>query len=471
MFISPKLAFVKAGIAFAAIVGMGCTCWAASCTGPEALEAKVQAAPSAMAYTELGSWFEQHGQAPCALESYRAAVKIDPHSRIALDRLAKSLIAGGDPSGAIALLKSAQRDEELTLDLASAYEKAGMAEKASDTLVAALRANPSSARMTNALILILANHGHLEDAYQLAEKFAALHPHDADAQKVYLRVLVATNQATALPLARKLLAASPRDAELLFLNAVLELKAGEFSAARGHLEQSIAMNPDVAESRYNLGLALARLQDAAGAKQQLEKAIALGANEPEAHLELSKALRTLGETQEADAQLKLYQQAMQANVNREMAASKSADAAQALAGGDAQKAVALYREALEATPRDASLQYQLATALDKTGDSPGEQAALEQAVEIDPGVALAQARLGYLLYRGGDYDGAEKHFRLAISDDPGLTQAWISLASTLASKSQYSAAQEAVGHALRLDPHNAEALEMKKELAAVQPGH
>src|SRR5271163_594671 len=421
MFISPKLALVKAGLAFVAFVGVS-ACRAASCTGPEVLEAKTRVNPSATAYTELGSWFDQHGQASCALESYRTAVKIDPHSRIALDRLAKSLIASGDSSAAIALLKSAPRDEELTLDLASAYEKVGMPEKASDTLVAALRANPSSARMTNALILILANHGHLEDAYQLAEKFAALHPHDADDQKVYLRVLVATNQATAQPLARKLLAASPRDAELLFLNGVLELKAGELSAARGHLEQSIVINPDVAESRYNLGLALAKLQDMAGAKQQLEKAIALGATEPEAHLELSKALRTLGETQEADEQLKIFQQAMEANANREMAASKSADAAQALAGGDAQKAVGLYREALEATPRDASLQYQLATALDKTGDSPGERAALEQAVAIDPGLALAQDQLGYLLYRGGDYDSAEKHFRAVVTGDPGFTQ-------------------------------------------------
>jgi hypothetical protein len=70
MFISSKLALVKAGIAFAAFRGAS-ACWAASCTGPEALEAKTRANPSAAAYTEVGGWFDQHGQAACALESYR----------------------------------------------------------------------------------------------------------------------------------------------------------------------------------------------------------------------------------------------------------------------------------------------------------------------------------------------------------------------------------------------------------------
>jgi tetratricopeptide (TPR) repeat protein len=462
MLLRPKL--VKAALGLAVCVAGGASSLAASCSGPEALQTRLAAHPEAQTYAELGNWFEQKGQSVCAAESYRAALKIDPRFRPALDRLGKSLLAAGDYSGAIALLRSAPRDEDLTLDLATAYGNAGMAEDASETLVRAVKANPASAKLTSALVVLLAANNQLDDAYRLADQFYKLHPHDLDGEKLYLRVLVATNQAPARPLARKLLAEHPHDGELLYLNAVLEQKAGEFAAARDHFQQAITLAPDYAEARYNLGLVLARLQDPAGAKAQLEKAIGLGATEPEAHLELSKVLRTLGEDGQADAQLKLYQQAMKANTDRAMAASKSSDAEKALEKGDTGRAEALYREALEATPQDASLEYKLALALDREGDSNAERSALQRAVQIDPNLAVAQHQLGYLFYKGGEYDDAEEHFRRAVRADPGFTQAWISLAATLATKSRFSEAQEAVAHALRLDPRNAEALQMKREL-------
>jgi Flp pilus assembly protein TadD len=468
MFLRPKL--VKAALTAAVFLATGFTASAASCTGPEALETRLAAHPEAQTYTELGDWFQQNGQSPCAVDSYRAALKIDPHFRPAIDRMAKSLIASGEYPAAINLLHSAPRDEELTLDLATAYGREGMADEASETLVRAVKANRSSAKLTNALVVLLASNNHLDDAYRLAEHFYQAHPHDLEAEKLYLRVLVATNQTLqAQPLARKLLAAYPHDGELLYLNAALEQKAGEYAKAKDHFEQAVALAPDYAEARFDLGTVLARLQDAAGAKVQLQKAIELGATEPEAHLELSKALRTLGETATADEQLKLYQQAIQSKTNREMAASKSSDADQALDKGDSQKAVSLYREALEATPQDAALEYKLAIALDRAGDETGERAALEQAVQIDPNLAVAQNQLGYLFYKNGQYDTAEEHFRQAIRANPDFAQAWVSLAATLASKSRFSDAQDAVAHALRLDPHNAEALQMKRELPVAQP--
>ena len=430
----------------------------------------VAAHPDAQTYTELGGWFEQKGQSACAVESYRAALKIDPHFRPAIDRLAKSLIARGDYSSAISLLKSAPRDEDLTLDLATAYGKAGMVDEASETLVRAVKANPASAKLTNALVILLANNNHLDDAYRLANISTRC------IRTIWRRgnCICGCWWRPTRRFRRSRWRGScwlqyPHDGELLYLNAVLEQKAGEFAKAKEHFQQAIALAPDNAEARFDLGVVLARLQDAAGAKVQLQKAIELGATEPEAHLELSKALRTLGETAAADEQLKLYQQAIQGNTNRQMAASKSTDADQALDKGDSQKAVSLYREALEATPQDALLQYKLAVALDRAGDETGERAALEQAIQIDPNLAVAQNQLGYLFYKSGQYDTAEEHFRQAIRANPDFTQAWISLAATLASKSRFTDAQEAVAHALRLDPHNAEALQMKKELPVSQP--
>ena len=191
MFLRPKL--VNAVLVMTVFLLAEVPAPAASCKGPEAMERRLAAHPDAQTYTELGDWFQQKGQSPCAVDSYRAALKIDPHFRPAIDRMAKSLIASGDYSAAINLLHSAPRDEELTLDLATAFGKAGMADEASETLVRAVKANPSSATLTSALVGLLASNNHLDDAYRLAEHFYQAHPHDVEAEKLYLRVLVATN--------------------------------------------------------------------------------------------------------------------------------------------------------------------------------------------------------------------------------------------------------------------------------------
>jgi Flp pilus assembly protein TadD len=76
--------------------------------------------------------------------------------------------------------------------------------------------------------------------------------------------------------------------------------------------------------------------------------------------------------------------------------------------------------------------------------------------------------LGYLASRAGDTASAEEHFRQAVRATPGYTQAWVSLAATLGIESRFPEAQEAIASALRLDPNNTEAQQLRKELTAAQ---
>ena len=425
----------------------------AECAGPQALEFKAHAHPDASAFSELGSWFGDHQQFDCSIESYRAALKlepgssrllyllglnlyrsgrvqeavvplqqsiqlmpevlkphlllgiafsqlkrsaeakaqweaalqIDPHSTIALDGLAKLLIAEGDYPSAIGLLRSEPPDENLALDLAEAYDKAGMLGNAGDVLSKAVRAKPSSLSLSSALVSVLVRQVRYEEAAKLAEKSVKLHPRDLGAQILYLHVLVLNDDATqARPLARKLLAIAPHDFGVLYLNGVLERGAGQYAAARDHLQQAVALDPTHYNARYNLGVVLAQLKDPRGAREQLEKAIALGAVDPEVRFELASVLRTLGETEPAQEQLKLYQQEAQAKANRTLAASKAAQGDKELATGDPKKAVGFYTDAVKAYSQDATLNYKLALALDRTGDTTAERAALEQAVKMIP---------------------------------------------------------------------------------------
>jgi Flp pilus assembly protein TadD len=528
----------KATLTFAAILAVAPSVHA--CTGPNILEAKIQAQPDADLYTELGNWFGDRKQYDCALEAFQAALKIepgsaklqyligltlytsghteealkplgqsiyfmpqvlkphlilaaaleklgrpqdartqweaslriDPHSVVALDGLSKSMLAAGDFGSVVDLLRDKPRNEDLAIDLAFAYGKQGMFPKASEVLTQALRVHPSSFRLSSALATVYVNQAHYQDAVRLAAKSALLHPHDLEAQKFYLRVLVLNSDSTtARVLAKKLLVTAPHDFYVLYMNGILEVQAGKFEAARDHLQQAIALDPNHYNSRYNLGVALLELKDDRGAREQLEKALDLGAAEPEIRFKYATALRNLGEIQLAQEQLKLYQEQLKEKANRALSASKAAQADKEMEAGDGQKAAPLYREAFEAEPKDPLLAYKLAMALDRMGDTVAERKILEQAIQLDPDMAIAQNQLGYLASRGGDSASAEEHFRQAVRAAPAYAEAWVNLAATLGMESRFPEAQDAVASALKVDPKNADALQLRQDLTTAQANH
>lgn len=419
----------------------------------------------------LATVFTGLGRKDDAEAQWKAALEIDPASPDALDGLATTLTDGGNPAAAIALLRPAKRDEDLNIDLARAYGQAGMLDDSAATIQDALATDPTSLRLMNALATVYVNQHRYQDAAKVLHDFVQQHPDDLDAQVAYLKALVLNSNADeARPLAKKLLAAMPHNFDVLLQNGMLERQAGDFAAARDHLREAIALQPHSYDCRYNLGAALAHLNESAGAKEQLEQAIAIDPSQAEAHFQLASVLRTLGDTPGAQEQIKVYQALNRASVARSQADTKSQLASQKLAAGDTQQAIALYREAVTATPDNAALNYELAMALDKAGDLAGERPALEQAVKADPAFALAQNQLGYLLSRGGTAAAnaaAEEHFRLAVKAAPEFTVAWINLAATLGAEAHYPEAQEAVATALRLDPTNSDALQLSQQLTAM----
>jgi Flp pilus assembly protein TadD len=441
---------------------------AQTCTAPPQLEARLQA-PNADAYTALGNWFSDNHQTTCAIEAFQSALKFDIASTAALDGLAKVLIVAGDYDAAIRRLRAAPNDQNLILDLAVAYRKAELFDEAEQVLTAGLKSYPDSVALTGALVSLLAHESHYAAAQAMAEDIARKKPTDIEAQRIYFRTLIVTgDNDAALPVGQKLLTLAPHDADLLNLNGFLERKSGDYPAARKHLEEAVAITPNDLNPRVNLGLTLEQMKDAAGAKVQLEKAIELGATEPQVRFQLAKVLRSLGETDEAQQQLKLYQQKLKEESDQSLAVLKATQAAEAVKAGDKRKAADLYREAIAAQPNDAALPYRLALVLGDLGDGAGERAALEQAIQINPRLFVAQYTLGYLEFRSGDNSAAENHFRLVVKAAPDNVQAWISLAATLAGESRLQEAQQAVATALQLDPDNEGALGLSKKLAAAR---
>lgn len=453
----------------------------------------------------LGVAYHQLGRAGDAESAWQGVLALDPNSTTALDWLAKARIADGQFGAAIELLSSAPPDEDLVLDLALAYSESGEFDKAANTLNAALAKSPSAVRISSALATVYVQSHRYQDATNLIRATLKAHPGDAGTKLLYLRLLVLQDDdADAQPIARQMLAEHPQDFNALYLSGVVENDEQQYEVAVEHLQAAARLNPNHYDVRFNLGSAYAHLKQNEAAREQLEKAVALDASKAEAHFQLAQVFRTLGETDDAHAQLKLFEQCQQATTTLALGQTKAAQASQVLDAGNPAQAVALYREAIDALPQDAVLEYDLALALERTGDAPAARAALEKALQLRPGFAEAENQLGLATAQAGEGSTAEQHFRNAIADAPSYAeaannlgtllgqqgrdreaeaffraavsgnprfgQAWVNLAATLASESRFSEARAAVASALRIDPHDADALRLRAMLAGTAAG-
>lgn len=431
-----------------------------------AIQLGPEAANSHMMLADALSRLNRNKEAEAEWET---AFKIEPASKQALDGLARCLMAQDDFEKVITLLANANRDESLSIDLSQAYRRLGQLDDAEHVLTEALKADPDSDRLTAALVSHWVDTSHFEAATELSERIAKQKPNDVNAQRILFRTLVITGENDrAVALGKKLLAADPHDEDLLNLNGLLEYKAGDLEIARKHLEEAVALKSDDYNPRVNLGLVMSESKDLAGAERQLEIAIRLGADSPQVYFELSKALRAQGKTAEAQQELAIFQQKQKAESDHATAVLKATEAAQSVKAGDKQRAAELYREACAADPNDAGLAYRLAMVLDDLGDAAGERKALDVAIKANPRFALAQYQLGYLDFRAGDNAAAERHFRATVEAVPDNAQAWLSLAATLATEQRIPEAREAVANALKADPGNAGALDLRRKLGDPQ---
>src|SRR6185312_12670995 len=434
----------------------------------EPLQQSIQLKPNVLKpHLLLATALEQVHRPVDARKEWLAAVKVDPHSEIALDGASKNLLATKDYAEVVQLLGPQPKGEDLIADLASAYEGFGDQAQAADLLENALKANPSSGTLTRAMVTLLASQSRFVEAAQLSKKLAQNNPQDLPTQILYLHMLVMErNENEGRPLAQKLLVAAPHNFGVLYLNGLLERWSGDYEASRTHLEEAVSLNPNESSGHFDLGVTLARLQDWNGARAQFEKALALGATNRQVRFEYAKVLRALGETKLAAEQFQLYQKNQQEDMERAQASVKTAQGDKELASGDSRKAIELYREALEATPSNAMLNFKLSVALDRVGDESGEIEALKKAVQLDPQMAVAHYQLGYLASVRGDFALAENQYGEAVKAAPQYVQAWIGLAATLGTESRFPEAKQAVANALKLDPQNGNAIELQRELEA-----
>ena len=125
--------------------------------------------------------------------------------------------------------------------------------------------------------------------------------------------------------------------------------------------------------------------------------------------------------------------------------------------GDADGAIAHYREAVELWPGYAEAHYNLGRLLVQKGRPDEAIAHYEKALEINPADAEAHNNLGATLFANGHVDEAIAHYQAALKIRPDYAKASCNLANALLSKGDLDGSIACYSACLALSPNQAEA--------------
>jgi tetratricopeptide (TPR) repeat protein len=259
---------------------------------------------------------------------------------------ARLRVRAGDARGAESLLQrglTLQPDsvEALRL-LAQVASDRGDDARAADLLVTANEHAPDSPELLRQLAEASARAARLEEALAAARRLATLRPDDIDAKRL-LAVTLLQNQnwREAIAILESPPPAAAGDARWTLALGMAEFGRRAYDAARAAFERALALDPDLVEARFHLGL-IAREQgrtaDAIGAlsavvardpahraahleigtlylstgdlgraRSHLECAAGLNPDDPAPHYQLALLARREGDTDRARGEMQLFQ--------------------------------------------------------------------------------------------------------------------------------------------------------------------
>jgi Flp pilus assembly protein TadD len=257
------------------------------------------------------------------------------------------------------------------------------------------------------------------------------------------------------------------------------LEQGAFVEAIGLLQNAITTNPNNADIRFGLGVALLESGNAIAAAPVLLKATRLAPERLDPRLMLAKGFVKLGRTADALSVLRqtaqdfpnsssvwLQRGALERDITDNVAAETSFRRAIALLPGDAnalnnlgvalraqnklQDAIAVYHQALATAPNSALVHANLGNALDAAGQTSRAEQHLRQAVTLDQSSLDAQYNLAAHLIREEQPDEAIPVLRQILARQPARWDAWTNLGVGLTAIGVVDEAEHACREAVRL---------------------
>lgn len=283
-------------------------------------------------------------------------------------------------------------------------------------------------------------------------------------------------------------AVSNANARDLFEAAAARIRNGQYSSAVPLLRQAVALAPQVASLHHYLGYALWKLNQTHEAEREFQKAHQLEPTAPYTCYFLARIAQSSGDI---DRSISLYEKVLQLgpaiyDTNQRLGQAY-------FDKGSFGKARIRIESALQQTPWDGSLYYQLGKIDQKTG-RPGQakaefsaaerlkrkdQATIQRLVELSEAVSNSQAdaahqlrdeflressqdpevldAVGVLLGRGGYYADALDPLSQSVNLAPDSYESHYNLGLTLLKLNRYPEAEVQLRQALNLEPASFEA--------------
>ena len=217
---------------------------------------------------------------------------------------------------------------------------------------------------------------------------------------------------------QELLALRPDFAEARNNLGLVYFQEGKLAEAHAEYLEALKARPDSAETHYNLGLWHEKFGDLPRAIHFYERALQLKPDYPEAHNTLGVACAKSGKLAEAAAHF-------QEEIRRhpEFADAYNHLGILMLQGGQLVEARALLEKALQRKANHADAHNNMGIVLKRLGDLTGAAHHCQQAVTLQPAFAEAHNNLGLIYLAQGMPSEARRHFERALAIQPDFQAA------------------------------------------------
>jgi tetratricopeptide (TPR) repeat protein len=284
---------------------------------------------------------------------------------------------------------------------------------------------------------------------------------------------------------KAIVALDPQNADARGNLGVLLFFQGAYAESIPHLRAALKLQPTLWKIQALLGMAEKRTGDIPNALRDLEKSfpnlkeqkIRVDAGMElididSASGDLPKAVAIVGALRDEDptnveliyTAYRIYSDLLdEARLSLTVVAPGSARVHQMMAHelakqGQTEEAIANYREALKIDPNVSGLHFELAEMLNSSAVPGGHEEAKKEydaALAVNPQDERAECRLGDLAALWGDQKSAAEHYNRALKLQPNDAEAIIGLAKTLMTANQPDKAMPLLEQAVQLDPTNA----------------
>lgn len=360
------------------------------------------------------------GNTAQAIAEFQAAIRFDPHNKIANANLADYFLKEKKYRRALDCLENAgtsrSTDPSLLYDLAQAYFGAGETKPALETIKRLAELAPSDAKLRFALGLLLAEHSMFAEAIK---EFEAIPVRERD---------FAVNQNLGLAYS----------------------KLQQHAEAQNAFDRAIQLDPSNPEPYFRTGLELLASRNIDQALYTLHRAHQIAPKRLDISCALAEALIQSGDFTAARDLLGGVQSDFP---NNPAALQTKGDLF--IAQGEESKALDSYRQALRYDPENIQARLALGKVCLRLGQSHQAKIAFERTLKTDPQNPEAYAGLGRIALRSGQEDLALQELTRALSKDPNELDANEDLAAIAVRRSQFIEAEAVLQKLVTLDPGNA----------------